>query len=152
LKRRELTAGREGLDELAAMVQEECRRRDVSREDVLAIQLICDELASNIFRHAYGEEAGSFELGIDFQGDRCILEFVDSGPHFDPTDREPPDTTASIVDRDIGGLGIFFVQRAAGRFEYERRGDRNVVTVTREVRREDEETDTPGSSGRDGPD
>lgn len=144
MKRLELTAGREGLDELAALVQEECRRRGVSREDVLALQLICDELASNIFRHAYGERAVSFEFSIDFREDRCVLEFVDSGPPFDPTDRDPPDITASIADRDIGGLGIFFVQRAAGSFEYERRGGRNVVTVTRQVSLDDGESDAPG--------
>lgn len=147
MKRLELTAGREGLDELAALVQEECRRRGVSREDLLALQLICDELASNIFRHAYGEGAGTFEFSIDFRDDRCVLEFVDSGPPFDPTDREPPDTTASIADRDIGGLGIFFVQRAAGRFEYERRGDRNVVTVTRKVSLGRGDTDAPEPPG-----
>lgn len=136
MRRLELTAGREGLDELARTVEEECRERGIAREDILSLELICDELASNIFRHAYGEEAGSFEFSIDFEGDRCILEFSDSGPPFDPTGHEPPDTTATIDEREIGGLGILFVRRAAEGFEYERRDGRNVVTVTRKVRRE----------------
>lgn len=135
MRRLELSAGRDGLDELAAVIHEECDRREVSQEDILAIQLICDELASNIFRHAYREAPGSFEFSIDFDGDRCILEFVDSGPPFDPTEREPPDTDAPIAERELGGLGIFFVQRSSEDFEYERRDDSNVVRVTRKVRR-----------------
>ena len=124
-----LPATTDSLEALAVFLRRECEKHEVADDDLPALELISDELASNICRYAYPGEAGEFELTIRFEAGCCTLQFVDQGLPFDPTQKAPPDTEASIEERDIGGLGILIVRNESERFEYERRGDSNVVTV-----------------------
>jgi anti-sigma regulatory factor (Ser/Thr protein kinase) len=40
-----------------------------------------------------------------------------------------PDTTARIEERQIGGLGIFFVKKLMDEVHYRREDDRNILTI-----------------------
>ncbi len=118
------------------MVTESGYRHGLHDNDLSTIKLICDELVSNIWRHAYGGGSGAIEFGVEFAEDICLLRFADDGPAFDPTAMHRPDTGAPIADRPIGGLGVFFVQEYADQFEYKRRDGQNVVEVRIRISRD----------------
>jgi anti-sigma regulatory factor (Ser/Thr protein kinase) len=46
---------------------------------------------------------------------------------------EDPDTTLSIEDRDIGGLGVHLVKNVMDDVSYQRRNNRNIVTLTKNL-------------------
>ena len=50
-------------------------------------------------------------------------------------ERERPDadTTLSVEDREVGGLGIHLARQMADGIRYERRGDRNILTLTMNI-------------------
>ncbi|MCP4452100.1 MAG: ATP-binding protein, partial [Planctomycetes bacterium] len=56
---------------------------------------------------------------------------ADQGPAFDPLDRPDPDTTLSVDDRAIGGLGIFLTKQMMDDVSYERRQGKNVLTLVK---------------------
>ena len=95
------------------------------------LHVILDELASNVVKHS---GASGFELGVGvLSGDGGVPEAAmvlsDDGTPFDPLGHADPDTTLSAAERPIGGLGIMMVRKMADAFSYERRGNRNVLTI-----------------------
>lgn len=104
--------------------------RDVGRERRDDVELIVEELLTNVVRAA--EAAGrAVRLAIEcaLTPSEITLTFRDDGTRFDPTARERPRLDADIADRDIGGLGILLVQRLADTCRYARIGDENVLEV-----------------------
>ena len=53
--------------------------------------------------------------------------------HFNPTQQEDPDVTQSAEDRPIGGLGIFLVRQIMDDIRYERKDDKNILTLTKHI-------------------
>ena len=68
------------------------------------------------------------ELAID--GDLLTLDFRDEGAPFDPLSTEPPDLEADIMDRPIGGLGLYLIRQIAEETHYRRVDDANLLRVT----------------------
>ena len=60
-----------------------------------------------------------------------MITFVDRGMPFNPLDNKDPDTSLSAEERQIGGLGIFLVKKTMDEMRYERRGDENVLRITK---------------------
>jgi len=93
-------------------------------------QLAVEELGTNIIKYGYDDQNGHFirlsaarEEGVF----RICLE--DDGHEFNPCLTPEPDPDLSLQDRTPGGWGLSLVRRMAAGMAYERRGDRNVVTV-----------------------
>ena len=57
------------------------------------------------------------------------LEFLYSGPEFDPTKALPPPLNATPATRPIGGLGIYLVMQMAESVSYQREGELNRLNV-----------------------
>ena len=130
-----LKAETQSISRLVEFIQGQCERQGVGEEDVNAILLMVDELAANVCHYAYPGSEGDYEFGIAFEAGTCVFQFTDWGIPFDPTQLRDPDTTVSVEDRKIGGLGIFFIKKSSERFAYQRDGDRNVVTVVKRLGR-----------------
>jgi len=90
--------------------------------------IVLDEVVSNIVRCS---GAKNFFFGVAKEGGVLTLVFADDGSPFDPTTEiDAPDVTASLEEREIGGLGIYMVKKMAKTVDYRREENRNVLTVT----------------------
>ncbi len=99
------------------------------------VKLVVEELFTNVVN--YGDCPGA-PVQIDFMSeqDRLTIEMADSGRPFDPlVDTPEPDTTSSVEDRAIGGLGVHLVLTMMDEARYRRDGDLNRLTL---VKRRDE--------------
>ena len=54
----------------------------------------------------------------------------DDGIPFNPFDQIGPDTTLSVEEREIGGLGVLLVKEMTTSQTYQRLRNRNIVTLT----------------------
>jgi hypothetical protein len=63
--------------------------------------------------------------------DRVGVTLTDDGRPFDPLGVAEPDTALPVEERRIGGLGIYLVRRMMDEVGYQRRADRNVVSLTK---------------------
>jgi serine/threonine-protein kinase RsbW len=90
------------------------------------LELILEEVLVNVFRYASCPEAA---VGYAVEPSSCLrLDVCDSGPEFNPLERDAPDLDASLEDRPIGGLGIFLVHTMAESVSYRRENGQNVLS------------------------
>lgn len=98
------------------------------------VRLIVEELASNAIAYGGvdGKDVGQYELSVNIaiDGDLLTLEFRDEGAPFDPLSTAPPDLEADIMDRPIGGLGLYLIRKIAEETHYRRVDDANLLRVS----------------------
>ena len=108
-------------------IDSKTKKAELSKSVANRIQVAVDEIYSNILRYS----------GAEYATVSCILEeetvkliFKDNGKAYNPLEKEDPDTTLSVEERAIGGLGIFMVKNMASDISYEYIENQNVLTVT----------------------
>jgi serine/threonine-protein kinase RsbW len=121
----------ESLADLRKLVKEAAQAAGLDETATYNLQLAVDEIATNIITHGYDEAgiSGSIVFRRELAGGllRVILE--DTGSPFDPRTLELLNTGAlstPLEDRKVGGLGVHLAFQNVDRFDYERKGDRNV--------------------------
>ena len=94
------------------------------------LRLASEELISNIIRAANElpkeNSTGvvleiSGRLRTNIENSWFILRTRDDGSHFDPQFEERPliDTEEPVIERKIGGLGLFLIQKSVDKVKYE---------------------------------
>lgn len=98
--------------------------------DVFQINLALEEAIVNVMNYAYPGESDR-NIWLEAEGDNQQITFVlsDEGKEFDPTKEDDPDLTLSAEEREIGGLGIFLVKQMMKTVRYERKENKNVLTM-----------------------
>ena len=99
----------------------------------MPINLALEEAVSNVMLYAYPGKSGQVLVECDKKEKQLIFTISDSGVPFDPTQQEDPDVTQSAEDRPIGGLGIFLVRQIMDDIRYERKDDKNILTLTKKL-------------------
>ena len=131
---RTFPASIDALNDVLSFVEEELEKADCSMKASMQITVAVEELFVNIAHYAYPGESGSMKLGIEVDNGTATLQFVDYGVPFDPMQKDDPDVTLDVESRDVGGLGIFMVKKTMDHVQYERKGNQNVLTITKEIR------------------
>lgn len=101
----------------------------VHESRVPQIELVLEELLTNLVFHAYKEARGDVELACFPRGDAFCMRICDWSSPFNPLERPPPDLSAALEDRPIGGLGIHLVRKMADGLDYRRDNDQNIVEI-----------------------
>lgn len=99
------------------------------------IEVALDEVLTNIALYAYKPGIGNVDIdyGIDELPRLLTIIISDEGKEFDPLATKDPDITLSEKDRKIGGLGIFIVKQVMDEVTYERRNNKNILTLKKIV-------------------
>lgn len=97
----------------------------------MQVDVVIDELVSNVANYAYPEETGDLTIQIAVNEDpkEFIMTLIDSGIPYNPLEKEDPDINASVEDRPIGGLGIFMVKKMMDDMKYQYLDGKNILTV-----------------------
>ena len=74
-----------------------------------------------------------FDIQVELDRERLSVTVEDEGLPFNPFARSAPDTTLSLEEREIGGLGIHLVRKMMDEVSYVRRTGRNVVNVVKHI-------------------
>ncbi|TAJ73450.1 MAG: ATP-binding protein [Phenylobacterium sp.] len=118
-----LLDGAVGLSALLDTLEEELVARGVPLAAVSSLLIAADEVISNALNHGGG--APVVEVAARVAGGQVTMRITDDGVAFDPLAAAPPDTSLSIEDREIGGLGIHLVRKLMDQVDYERSGKHN---------------------------
>ncbi len=92
-------------------------------------RLALEELLMNICFHSGLGEEDPVNVELAFDGDFLRLQVGDGGIAFDPASASEPNTSLSVQERAIGGLGIMLVRKMSDDFRYRREDERNVTEV-----------------------
>jgi len=94
-----------------------------------------DELLNNTISYGFDDPRGhEIHVNIELNNDHISLRVSDDGVPFNPFTHRDPDTSLSIEEREIGGLGVMLVKKLTDSQAYQRLSDRNVVTLTIELK------------------
>lgn len=108
------------------------REQGFVSEKISAIELALEEVLVNIIKHAYKECGIDGDIEITCKRDNAqslVIEIADSGIPFDIFSTREPDISADIDERQIGGLGVFFVKKLMDDVRYRRENKRNILTL-----------------------
>lgn len=121
----------ESLPQLHALIDEITKILNIPFATANNIDLALEEAIVNIIDYAYpNREEGFIDLRVE-ANDRWIqFVIMDDGIPFDPTSRPDVDTTQSIEDRPIGGLGIHLIRNIMSGINYNRADGKNILTLT----------------------
>jgi len=112
------------LGELREFVEQAAVHSGLVHDDVFAFKLVVDELCANIIQYGFDEgESGLLSLSFDVKAGVASLIIRDNGKHFSPEQAKSPDLEAGWNEREIGGLGIYFVKELMDNVSYNRTND-----------------------------
>lgn len=98
------------------------------------IKLAVEEVVVNIMDYAYvADIKGQLKVEAMANDKRLRFVFTDSGRPFDPTSVSRADTTLTVEDRPIGGLGILLVRNLMDTINYERIDGQNVLRIEKRI-------------------
>jgi phosphoserine phosphatase RsbU/P len=122
----------ETLDDIRDFAAHAAREVGFSEKEIYNIQLAVDEASTNIIEHAYeGADDGVIEVFTRVEPGTLTVVLRDWGHPFKPDDISPPDVEASLEERAIGGLGLFFIHKLMDevRFEFSEDGSNTLTLV-----------------------
>ena len=106
-------------------------------ELLMKLNLTLEEWIVNVISYAFPNGGlHEIELRLWQSAEAVKIEVRDDGIAFDPTAQRAPDLTIPIEEREIGGLGIHFIQNTMDTFTYERDGAENIVCFTKHLNQE----------------
>ena len=125
------------VEEIGRMVQEVatwCHRLALPEDIEFEIDLVLDELVSNVIRHGLKDSKEHFiDVNLSCDEQDLILEVEDDGVPFNPLDSPTPDINKPIEERRIGGLGIHLVRQIMDHLTYERCGGKNYMFMRKKL-------------------
>ena len=103
---------------------------DLDRSVKQKVSVALDELLNNIISYGFEDQDDHvIHLAMDYAEGRLEITIRDDGMPFNPFAQTRPNTTLSVEERDIGGLGVLLVQELMTDVSYQRQQDSNVVTL-----------------------
>ena len=119
---------------LGEFIQTVTQRLQLESSLAHKIRLAVEEAVVNVIDYAYPKDVTG-EIHVKAEADARHLHFIitDHGTAFDPTGTITADTTLSVEERPIGGLGILLVRQLMDTINYERIDGQNVLTLTKRI-------------------
>ncbi len=124
-----LPAKLENLEGWVKSVSDCAEFQGFDRKRIREIEVAAEEALVNICNYAYPEKKGDVEVICEIDGNRFIIEIIDSGIPFDITSLPDPDITADADKRKIGGLGAFLIKKMVDEVRYRREKDQNILNL-----------------------
>ena len=101
------------------------------------IFIAAEEIYVNIASYAYPDNDDGMAVIItdcDEETKEFSIRFVDSGVKYNPLKKEDPNTTLTVKQRRIGGLGIFMVKKIMDSVSYEHKGGNNIFVMKKVIK------------------
>jgi sigma-B regulation protein RsbU (phosphoserine phosphatase) len=141
---RQQVSMRNTLDEIPTVIgalESFGEKNEIAVGIISRVSIALDELLNNIVSYGF-ESSGEHEIEVqlDVRANWLRVRLEDEGVPFNPFGLAPPDTSASIEEREIGGLGIHFVRNMMDEVRYQRLAERNVVEIGIRLEKAEEST------------
>jgi anti-sigma regulatory factor (Ser/Thr protein kinase) len=114
----EVTSKIDNLPVIIDFVGEKLVKFRADPEIISSVQLSVDEASTNIIKYAYREKEGLLKIIIELNDNELIITLINWGKPFDPASVPPPDLNATLEDRKIGGLGMYFIRKLMDEVTY----------------------------------
>lgn len=130
----------ENLAKVTAFVEDHLAEAGISLMNTTGICIAVEEIYVNIANYAYSPGTGDVTIRIDTKMDRSkvFIIFEDHGIPYNPLEKEDPDISLSLEERQIGGLGIFMTKQFMDEIIYEYKDNSNILTLIKNIDQNEE--------------
>ncbi len=120
------------IDRLFENIQSFGEAHGLNRKQAFQLNLVIEELFTNIVSYAYRDHDEHWILVTISCGDgRLTVRIEDDGIPFNPAAARKPDLKGPVEKRKIGGLGIHLCKELMNNMQYRRENNRNILTLTK---------------------
>jgi PAS domain S-box-containing protein len=124
----------EELGEMRDFVETVGQYHNLSHDDIFAFKLVVDELCANIIQYGCDEGKQNYiSLFFNVESGTARLTIRDDGKHFSIEEARVPDVEADWDEREIGGLGIYFVNELMDNVSYNRENGINILVLEKRM-------------------
>ena len=100
----------------------------------MPMTLILEELYTNTITHGASDGRDIFiEVNLGIDKNELVMTYKDNGIPFNVLELPGPDLTASIENREVGGLGVHYVKTLTDSVEYEYLDKHNVLKMKKKL-------------------
>ena len=100
----------------------------------MPMTLILEELYTNTITHGASDGRDIFiEVNLGIDKNELVMIYKDTGIPFNVLELPDPDLTASIENREVGGLGVHYVKTLTDSVEYEYLEKQNVLKMKKKL-------------------
>lgn len=117
---RTLTDGQTGFVGFLESIETHLDAQRVPPAIAAQLMIVFDEVISNVFSYGSDGREPAVCVQIDVRENSVVAVIADDGDAFDPLSQPEPDTTLSVEDRALGGLGIHIVRKLMDEVVYSR--------------------------------
>ena len=124
----------ENFDQVSQFINENLEAHDCPLKAMMQIEVVVEEIFTNIAKYAYGDNVGRAKIKIDIQDQKEVeITFMDTGVPYNPLANADPDVTLSAEEREIGGLGIFMSKQMMDHMAYEYSDGMNILRIKKNL-------------------
>lgn len=102
------------------------------------LNLVLEEAVTNVIMYAYPQNEDhtmTLKAWTEKSGNVISFELKDQGKPFNPIEEAPKvDTTLSADERQIGGLGIFLINKIMDEVAYRYEKGSNILTMKKNIK------------------
>lgn len=100
----------------------------------MSLNLAIEEAVVNVMEYAYPQGTkGQVDILMSSDGQQLTVVLRDAGTPFDPTQQAEADTSLSVEERPIGGLGIHLVRQIMDSISYRYINGHNELTLKKNI-------------------
>jgi serine/threonine-protein kinase RsbW len=126
----QLPAKIENMELLVQFISDIARNFGFPGKRIKEIELATEEALVNIINYAYPDHSGDIKVTCTQDPSKAfIIKIEDTGIAFDITSLKDPDISASISDREVGGLGVFLIRKLMDKVQYHRKNKKNILKL-----------------------
>ncbi len=119
------------LHEVSLELEEFLNAAHLSGRTACNVSLAFEEMATNVIKYSYDDPGEHvLDIRIQIEETRVVMTLIDDGHEFDPTRCPEPDVNQGIMERPVGGLGIYLTARLSESMKYVRKNGKNMLIIT----------------------
>ncbi|WP_028243494.1 ATP-binding protein [Pseudobutyrivibrio ruminis] len=134
----------EYLNKATAFLEETLEEIGCNMKQIVQLSVVLEEVFVNIAHYAYAKAdsagniipdtgSGQMSLTLVAENGNLSMIFEDEGRPYNPLEKEDPDVTLAVEDREIGGLGIYIVKKRMDDVSYEYKDGKNVLSLMKKL-------------------
>ena len=123
------------LDALFQHVEQFGNAHGLPKKQIFQINLALDELFTNIVSYGFPDGNSHWiDFKLRLENNEVVIHIEDNGIPFDPVSVPTSGSAPPLEKCKIGGLGLHIVKKMMDEIAYERREDKNIITIKKLVR------------------
>ena len=125
-----MRADMDDIEQIDPFIAEASRQAGHTTKEAKQMRLALEEAVANVINYS---QATFVNLDASIVDGRLKVTITDDGIPFDATAESPTDLSLSPDQRPPGGLGIMLLHQMTDVLDYQRTGNRNVLTLIKNV-------------------